>query len=387
MWSGGQTDDFVTAYAADFLLTLREHGGSAPDGLTVNVFNALERIAMRSPATIHDGRIKLYGAWVLLRDGRIMTQAVERIEQWYRENVHGWEKDVASVLMADCFAMLRLGRRARLPAMFSSSTGDTMFSHTVARALHATVIMRNFKERREAIQMEALLDRAFSTNATTTDMAMTARALLAMGEASPLASAGIQLACVEYGPGFTAAPAQAEVLGKTLLTLEAPGCRRYLVELPENTTATWHAHVVTDAFDRTPLPEAANGIELQRRYLDATGQAVPSAKLGDVLTVELIVRAAKGEIHNVVLVDLLPGGFESILEKTAAEAPVPGLIRYERREERGIFFVNLTTEPRTFTYRVRAATKGRFTLPAAAAFAMYEPETNGRTGGDAIDVE
>jgi uncharacterized protein YfaS (alpha-2-macroglobulin family) len=262
-----------------------------------------------------------------------------------------------------------------------------MLSYTVARALHATVIMRNFTERRDEIQTEGLLDRAFSTHATTTDMAMTARALLAMADASPPASADMKLSCVEYGSGFTAVPAQAELLGKSLLTLEAPGCRRYHVELPQNNTITWYAHAMADGFDRKALPAASHGLELQRRYLDAKGQAVSSAGLGDVLTVELSIRAEKGEIGNVVIVDLLPGGFEPVLEKKAPAAPVPGLLRYERREDRGIFFVNLTTETRTFTYRVRAATKGRFTLPAAAASAMYEPETAARTGGGSITVE
>ncbi|MDR2695636.1 MAG: alpha-2-macroglobulin family protein, partial [Deltaproteobacteria bacterium] len=389
LWPGGQADDFVTAYAADFLLTLRENGAAAPEGLTVNVLNILERIAMRSPANLYDGRIKLYGAWVLLRDGRIMTQAVERVEQWYKDNTKGWENDIASVMMADSFAMLRLGRRAqgRLPAAFSPGTGDAVLSSAVARALHATVVMRNFRERREEIQAADLLDRAFNTNATTVEMAMTARALLAMAEAAAPVPADMRLSCMEYASGFSAASAQAELLGKSLLTLEAPGCRRYRVELPPSTQATWHAHAMTDAFDRTPPPEASSGLTLQRRYLDGKGQAVSSARLGDVLTVELTARAEKGAISNVALVDLLPGGFEPVLEKKAPATPVPGLIRYERREDRGIFFVNLTTQQRTFTYRVRAATKGRFTLPTAAASAMYEPETGARTGGGFITVE
>jgi uncharacterized protein YfaS (alpha-2-macroglobulin family) len=389
MWPGGPADDFDTAYAADFLLTLRENGGTAPEGLTRNVLNTLESMTARSPSSIQDGRNKLYGAWILLRDGHIMTQAVERIEQWYRENTKDWEHDIASVLMADSFAMLRLGKRAqgRLPAAFSPNTGDAMFSQTVAGALHATVIMRNFKERRGEIRTRDLMERAFNTNATTVDMALTARALLAMADAAAPAPAGMKLSCVEYGPGFTAAPVQAELLGESLLTLEAPGCRRYHVELPQGNTTTWHAHAMADGFDRIPLPDAANGLVLQRRYLDTKGQAVSSARLGDVLTVELRARAEKGTINNVALVDLLPGGFEPVLEKKAPAEPVPGLLRYERREDRGIFFVNLTTEARTFTYRVRAATKGRFTLPTAAASAMYEPETGARTGGGSITVD
>ena len=389
MWPGGSANDFVTAYAADFLLTLRESGGTAPEGLTRNVLDTLERIVNRSPANLYDGRVKLYGAWVLLRDGRIMTQAVERLEQWYKDNTNGWENDVASVLMADSFAMLRLGKRgqSRLSATFSSNTGDTMLSSTMARALHAVVITRNFKDRRGEIREAELLDNAFNTNATTVDMAMTARALLVMTGDSAPAPAEMKLTCLEYAPGFTADPVEAELLGKSMLTLDAPGCRRYQVDLPQNNTVTWHANAVTDGFERTPLPEASSGLELQRRYLDAKGQAVTSAKLGDVLTVELTARAEKGEVNNVALVDLLPGGFEPVLEKKAPAEPVPGLVRYERREDRGIFFINLTTESRTFTYRVRAATKGRFTMPSAAASAMYDPATSARAGGGLISVE
>ena len=121
--------------------------------------------------------------------------------------------------------------------------------------------------------------------------------------------------------------------------------------------------------------------------VDAKGQPVSSAKLGDVLTVELVVQTEKGSANNVALVDLLPGCFEPVLEKKTPANPVPGLIRYERREDRGIFFVNLTTEPRTFTYRVRAATKGKFILPSAAASAMYEPAVGARAGGGSISVQ
>ena len=120
------------------------------------------------------------------------------------------------------------------------------------------------------------------------------------------------------------------------------------------------------------MSESASGINLQRRYVDSRGEAVTTAKLGDVITVELAVQAAS-EISNVVLVDLLPGGFEPVLEKTGQSQPQDGLVRYERREDRGIFFVDLNGDRQTFTYKVRAASRGRFALPAATAEAMVCP--------------
>ena len=42
LWPGGEPDVLVTAYAADFLLTMRESGAALPGGLLAEVFGALE---------------------------------------------------------------------------------------------------------------------------------------------------------------------------------------------------------------------------------------------------------------------------------------------------------------------------------------------------------
>lgn len=65
LWPGGGTNDFVTAYAADFLLTLRDSGTVTPEGLCANLFDTLEAMVGRSPTDDTDARIKLYAAWIL----------------------------------------------------------------------------------------------------------------------------------------------------------------------------------------------------------------------------------------------------------------------------------------------------------------------------------
>ncbi len=385
LWPSAPANDFVTAYAGDFLLTLRESGVVVPEGLTRNILDTLENTVRRSPVDIDDGRIKVYGAWVLLRDGRIMTQEVERLEQWHKENTKGWNNELVAVLLADCYKILRMERRAQqlMPASFNAATTDYMLDAGAARALHAAVILRHFPERRKEINTAALLDAAFNTTATTVDMGLLSRTLTMLAEKGAPAPEGITLTCTRYGQGFTPGVDKAELLGP-VLELNAPGCQNYSVSLPKGDSG-WNLHTVTEGFERKPLASAANGIELQRRYLNNSGEAVTSARLGEVLTVELTVRSAE-EYSNVVLVDLLPGGFEPMLEKKASE-PQQGLIRYERREDRGIFFVNSGSDPRTFTYKVRAATRGRFVLPSATAEAMYEPAINARVGGGQLIID
>ncbi|SCM70313.1 MG2 domain-containing protein [Desulfovibrio sp. 86] len=385
LWPSAPANDFVTAYAGDFLLTLRESGVVVPEGLARNILDTLENTVRSAPVDIDDGRVKVYGAWVLLRDGRIMTQEVERLEQWFRENTNGWDKELVAALLADCYKMLRMERRAqqRMPVTFTAVTTDNMLDEGAARALHAAIILRHYPERRKEVNVAALLDSAFNTTATTVDMGLLSRALILLAEKKAPAPVGIELTCTRYGQDFAPAAGKAELLG-SILELNAPGCLAYNVKLPKGDSG-WNLHTATEGFERKPLTAAANGLELQRRYLNNSGEAVTSAKLGEVLTVELTVRSAD-EYSNVVLVDLLPGGLEPVLEKSGKEAQ-QGLIRHERREDRGIFFVNSGLTPRTFTYKVRAATRGRFVLPSATAEAMYEPAINARLGGGQMIID
>lgn len=385
LWPGGATNDFVTAYAADFLLTLRDSGTVTPEGLSQNLLDTLEALVGRSPTDMADARIKLYAAWILQRDGRIMTQDLERLEQWLKDNEKGWETDIAAAFLADSFDMLRLRRRAeqRMPAAIARCD-DTFMSNGAARALHALMVVRHFPEKKKQLRLADLLDSSFSTAATTVDMGLGARTLLAMGEASALKADSLRLTCQQYAQGFSPVETKAAPLGGALV-LDAPGCTRYQVEMPKGEPLL-SLLTTTEGFDRTPMSDAANGISLQRRYLDSRGEAVSTAKLGDVITVELAVQASS-EISNVVLVDLLPGGFEPVLEKNGQSQPQDGLVRYERREDRGIFFIDLNGDRQTFTYKVRAASRGRFVLPTAAAEAMYNPAINARTGGGNVAVE
>lgn len=385
LWPGGGTNDFVTAYAADFLLTLRDSGTVTPEGLAQNLLDTLEAMVGRSPTDMADARIKLYAAWILQRDGRIMTQDLERLEQWLKDNEKGWENDIAAAFLADSFDMLRLRRRAeqRMPATIARCD-DTFMSNGAARALHALMVVRHFPEKKKQLRLADLLDSAFSTNATTVDMGLGARTLLAMGDATALKADSLRLTCQQYAQGFSPVETKAAPLGGALV-LDAPGCTRYQVEMPQGEPLL-SLLTTTEGFDRTPMTDASNGISLQRRYVNSKGEAVATAKLGDVITVELTVQASN-EISNVVLVDLLPGGFEPVLEKSDQSQPQDGLTRYERREDRGIFFIDLNGEPQTFTYKVRAASRGRFVLPTAAAEAMYNPAINARTGGGNVTVE
>ena len=139
----------------------------------------------------------------------------------------------------------------------------------------------------------------------------------------------------------------------------------------------------------TTPPPAGGTLKVSRRYLDAQGNPATSFAQGEVVTVELRLKAA-AEVDNLVLVDLLPGGLEIEDERLATRwSPVTTAqaekrrdalhLRFlEKRDDRFLLFADLTnTNEVVFTYTARAVTKGRYLIPPTLAEAMYDPDLQG----------
>jgi len=148
------------------------------------------------------------------------------------------------------------------------------------------------------------------------------------------------------------------------------------------------------------LPDTANyhGLEITHVVLNAAGQAISEARIGDEVTVQVTVRSTdRASISQVALVDVLPGGLEPVLkpeggvEGEDVDASIPAWQRRlggtgswsldyaDIREDRVIFFGTVDQSARTISYKARATNTGQFSHPAAYAEAMYERRLFGRS--------
>ena len=75
----------VTAYAADFLLTMRESGQLCPAVCWPRSSGRLRNALDRVPDSLEEGRAQAYGLWVLTREGRITTQAMEQLVSQFQD--------------------------------------------------------------------------------------------------------------------------------------------------------------------------------------------------------------------------------------------------------------------------------------------------------------
>ena len=386
LWPGGQPDALLTAYAADFLLTMREAGLGADDGLLDMVCNAVERRVPLNSASLEAARTSAYGIWVLTREGRITTRLIEELQTAMKERgTKGWKKDVTAVLLAASQRQMLMRRTLSFKDI--EYTPEGFFDELAQKALYTALLARHFPERcTDAVKNDLFETASMSMKASryaTFSAAQSSRALLALGASAAADMSQAKLTCAD-GEGDAVS---ALLAGGALLDAKAPVCRSWSAEVPEGSPRLYW-QVSTGGFDRVPAKgAAADGIEVERVYLDARGEVMRSARQGDEITVKVTARAMKPRIADCVISDLLPGGFEMVIPRgDEGEILPPGVKHLERREDRMLAFADLTSDALTFTYRIRAVNRGMFTVPPVQAEAMYDQSLCGHGASGSMEI-
>ena len=143
--------------------------------------------------------------------------------------------------------------------------------------------------------------------------------------------------------------------------------------------------VSESGFDvEVPTAPMAQGIELDRAYLNADDEPVSRASIGDELTVRLRIRSTQRDmLRNVAITDLLPGGLEIIADSVQAR----GTEHQDVREDRLVVYSAIDRSPKEVLYRVKAISPGDFVAPGAHAQAMYHRSARGRSAAGRFVIE
>ena len=186
---------------------------------------------------------------------------------------------------------------------------------------------------------------------------------------------------------LTAAIATKAADGKRLESRFTPGDKPFEYHQPGETVITNDGTAPLYVVHRQrrrerPTRPVASGLAVRREYL-LGGKPVTTCRVGDLLEVRLILNGTPTE--NLVLSDLLPGGFEIEDPNFATRFTIPQNRRaehnrlytnlIERRPDRFLWFGDMArgAERATITYHVRAIAPGVYTIPVAQLEAMYNP--------------
>ncbi|MFP6901723.1 MAG: MG2 domain-containing protein, partial [Opitutales bacterium] len=152
--------------------------------------------------------------------------------------------------------------------------------------------------------------------------------------------------------------------------------------------------------------EQDRGIVVRRRWLDADGRVIRdwtpngkdknlpplSLRLGQLIRVEVrLSTRGRGMVHNIAVVDALPGGMEVENPRLATSfvdndgSPViPNEIDF--RDDRVVLFASASGQPDTYAYSLRAITQGEFSIPAVQATCMYDSSLNSLHGAGKLRI-
>jgi uncharacterized protein YfaS (alpha-2-macroglobulin family) len=86
----------------------------------------------------------------------------------------------------------------------------------------------------------------------------------------------------------------------------------------------------------------------------------------------------------VAVVDLLPGGFEVIRESVNRSSGTSNYI--DIREDRIVFYANITNRVSEITYKVKVTAAGKFNVPSSFAEAMYDRSLTGYSAASTAEV-
>ncbi len=143
------------------------------------------------------------------------------------------------------------------------------------------------------------------------------------------------------------------------------------------------------------IEEYGRELQVNRRYLTPDGSRVKSVfQQGELVIAEISVKALTSHLQNVVVVDMLPAGFEIENPRLATRYRAPWTERRDYtpdyidiRDDRLIFFGAFSfQQEQKFYYPLKVVTEGTFTVPPVSAEAMYAPTKSAVASSGTIQV-
>jgi len=346
-------------------------------------------------------RQRAYAVYLLTRQGNVTTNNLAAVQKRLQDAYPKvWKDDLAAGWLAASYKMLRQDRQAddlisglqnRLERNAEEAYTYSYYYDPPTRDVTVLYLLaRHFPERARALSPRVLENIARPLEMNEFNTLSAAMTLLALDTyATANAGANDRLKIDEV---------RADGSSRTISTLQSVlqagnwgGAAARLRFTNASPLAAWY--VVDQAgYERDVAPSAIkNGLEIVRDYTDKNGNALSRVTLGEEIDVHVKIRATGGKGEgNVVIVDLLPGGFETVAEPSQSfrqSSSTWSPAYTDVREDRVVIYGTATPDVKEFVYRIKADAAGTFVVPPAYGESMYDRRVQARApGGGTLTV-
>lgn len=422
MWPGGQSELFPTTYVVSLLLEARDRKLPVPNDMLQRANVYLQNNLATAYKENYNWRYQTQAAYLLTRQGVATGAILSNLYDSHRQQLkatNGKQRDaiasdLGAVYLAASYQILKQEKLAKeliQPAFKEMLAGDDYWKHwywsyyydpLIQNAALVQMVAKHFPQMIKQIPQnywerlsKVVSERYYQSHSASQVML----AIDAYQTAALQTTAGKVSISAVGNKGILTALALPEKL--LLAKAMVPFDTRSLKLSNQGGFPLFYSWAESGYERQLPNTAISSGMEVEHEFLDASGNVVTSAKLGDELTVRVRVRATeRSEINQVALVDVLPGGLEPVLSspEDAEDANMPiwrkrlggsstWAIDYaDIREDRVIFYGNVNSIMTEVTYKVRATNVGEFVVPAAYGEAMYEQKVFARAAGARFKV-
>ncbi len=388
---------FQSAYAVHFLTEAKQAGYPVDERMLERSLSYLKKLSRQKGDSLAEARASAYALYLLTRNGVVTTNDLTglhaHLEKTYADD---WKTDVTAIYLAAVYKMLKLDSKAESLIRPIRTGQETRYDYAhfydglVRDAQYIYILSRHFPDRLKKLEPEDILrvvDHVLDDDFNTISSSYTIIALKAYADAVGMPDADeLRISEVLKEGKVRALVLPAGYFPVADFTEEA---KKVQISSESRHPVFWQ--VTQAGFDTSPPKEKiTDKLEVQREYRDRDGKVVEQATIGDELFVHIKVRAIEDDgLENIAIVDLLPGGFEVVLEpgarnnsKTTFRADY-----VDMREDRVLVFGRASRDAKEFVYRIRATNKGSFTVPPVFAEGMYDRSVQARSLGGRMTVE
>lgn len=392
LWDGRSDEEqWLTAYAADYLLARQEAGDAVPEAMLSQALKRLQsyltdsQYGERWSSAPEHSRLayQAYSAYVLARVGKAPLATLRLI--WEQQADHArsglplLHLSLAFSAMGDEQNAARALDRALATERADGYLGD-YGSALRDQALELSLLRRHklAEDRWPALSAQVADTLAHRQWLSTQERL----ALLRLAQADPAAG---------WQARITSSSGTQPVAGDTSLQLGAPEALAASTVTNEGKGSLYVQRTLIGYPEQAPA-RLSQGISVTRSWFNADGQRFDpvKVKVGDLVVVRLNV-SSESAVPDALLVEMVPAGFElenpalgnsikledlSIEGKPAWQSEWNDYLKHqEYRDDRYTAALDLSEgSNQQLVYLMRAVTSGRYRVPPTQVEDMYRPE-------------
>jgi uncharacterized protein YfaS (alpha-2-macroglobulin family) len=409
-----------------FMLEARERGVNVPSDMFDAGNKYLHQLASdESLDSLELLRQRAYAVYLLTRQGNVTTNDLAAVQKRLQEAYpNQWKNDLAAAWLAASYQLLKQDTQAaQLIAgpqkLLERTAADKDYSYgyyydsLIRDASTLYLLGKHFPERARALSPRVMenisepLARGWY-NTLSSSMTLLALDTYAAQTGAELDKLGID----EVHPDGTV-KAIAALQGNLLQAGRWDATVNRLRFTNASALPAWRV-VSQGGYDRdAPGKAIKDGLEITRDYTDVNGKTVDQVTIGQEIDVHLKIRATGSSgVGDVAIVDLLPGGFEPVIQPapvvtdqqadgnaqadeggdstvkaSAWRSPIGvgtsswSLQYADVREDRVVLYGTALPDVGEFVYRIKATNAGKFIVPPAYGESLYDRRVQARTAG------